>query len=52
MDFVADPNHSCFDVARVIGTEDFWQLQKRLKCTLCGARDAKLMVITPPAPRN
>jgi hypothetical protein len=38
-----------FDVAKVIGTRDFWQLQKRLKCSLCGARGATLTVLSPPS---
>ena len=41
-----------FDVAKVIGTGDFWQLQKRLKCSLCGTKEAKLTVLTPDPPRN
>ena len=41
-----------FDVAKVIGTQDFWQLQKRLKCSLCGVKEARLTVLTPNPPRN
>jgi hypothetical protein len=41
-----------FDVAKVIGTQDFRHLQRRLKCSLCGVKEARLTVLTPDPPRN
>lgn len=42
---------SGFDVAKVCGTDDFPQVQARLRCSLCGAKEAKLTVLSPPPPR-
>ena len=42
-----------FDVARACGADvDLQSLGRRLKCSLCGAKVAKLAVLSPPAPRN
>jgi hypothetical protein len=43
---------SGFDVVKQFGTADLGTLPKRLKCTLCGTREAKLTPLSPPAPRN
>ena len=43
---------SGFDVVRQFGTADLSTLPKRLKCALCGAREATLATLSPPAPRN
>ena len=37
---------SGFDVAKHCGTQDLRQLQRRYKCTLCGAREASLTVLS------
>ena len=43
---------SGFDVVKLCGSQDLRQVQDRLKCSLCGARGAKLTVLSPPAPRD
>ena len=43
---------SGFDVVKQFGTAELATLPKRLKCALCGAREAKLTALSPPAPRN
>lgn len=43
---------SGFEVVKLCGTQDLRKLQNRLKCSLCGAREARLTVLSPPAPRN
>lgn len=39
------------DAAKVAGRQELAQLKRRLKCSLCGAREAKLMTIQPPPKR-
>jgi len=41
-----------YDVAKLCGTQDLRYIRDRLKCSLCGAREASLTVLSPPAPRN
>jgi hypothetical protein len=43
---------SGFDVVKQFGTAALATLPKRLKCALCGAREAKLTALSPPPPRN
>jgi hypothetical protein len=43
---------SGFDVVKLFGTQDLRRLQHRFKCSLCGAREASLTVLSPPVPRN
>ena len=43
---------SGFDLVKLCGTEDLRRLQHRFKCTLCGAREASLTVLSPPPSRN
>jgi ribosomal protein S27AE len=43
---------SGFDVVKLCGTSELGQLGDRFKCSLCGAREAKLTVLSPPTPRN
>jgi hypothetical protein len=40
------------DVVRLCGTQDLRRIGGRLKCSLCGAREARLTVLSPPPPRN
>lgn len=40
------------DVVKHCGTQDLQHIQDRLKCSICGGREAKLTVLSPPAPRN
>lgn len=40
------------DVVKAFGTMELARLTRRLKCSLCGARDATLAVLSPPPPRN
>jgi hypothetical protein len=39
-------------VVKICGTQDLRSIQHRFKCSLCGAREASLTVLSPPAPRN
>lgn len=41
-----------FEVAKRCGTQDLRGLQHRFKCSLCGAREVSLTVLSPPSPRN
>jgi hypothetical protein len=41
-----------FDVARQFGTMDLGGLARRLKCSLCGAREATLATLSPLPLRN
>jgi hypothetical protein len=41
-----------FDVVKLCGNQDLRRLQHRFKCSLCGAREASLTVLSPPTPRN
>jgi hypothetical protein len=41
-----------FDVVKLCRTSELRELVDRFKCSLCGAREAKLTVLSPPAPRN
>jgi ribosomal protein L44E len=43
---------SGFDVVKVCGTQDLRRVQHRFKCSLCGATEASLTVLSPPASRN
>ncbi len=43
---------SGFEVVKLCGTQDLRSIQHRFKCSLCGAREASLAVLSPPAPRN
>jgi hypothetical protein len=40
-----------FELARVCGSGDLASIRTRMKCSLCGAREAKLSVLPPPARR-
>lgn len=40
------------EVVKLCGTQDLRRLQQRFKCSLCGAREANLTVLSPPASRN
>ena len=43
---------SGFDVVKQFGSTELSRLPARLKCSLCGAREAKLATLSPPPPRN
>jgi len=43
---------SGYDVVKLCGTQDLRHIRDRFKCSLCGARDASLTVLSPPSPRN
>jgi len=43
---------SGFEVAKLCGTQELRGLHDRFKCALCGAKRAKLTVLSPPPPRN
>jgi hypothetical protein len=43
---------SGFEVVKQFGSTELARLPARLKCSLCGAREAKLAMLSPPAPRN
>jgi hypothetical protein len=44
---------SGYEVARSLrGNIDLQKLKRRLKCSLCGAKEGRLTVLSPPAPRN
>ncbi len=40
------------EVAKQLGTGTLAEIQVRLKCSLCGSKEAKLAVLSPPAPRH
>ena len=40
-----------FDVAKVYGIKTFVQIQQRMKCSRCGAKEARLTVLSPLGPR-
>lgn len=40
-----------FEVAKTYGTKTFPQIRARMKCSRCEAKDARLTVLSPPAPR-
>jgi hypothetical protein len=41
-----------FEAVRSLGALDSWdRIRPRLKCSMCGAKGAKLTVLSPPAPR-
>jgi hypothetical protein len=42
---------SGYDVVKLCGTQDLRTLQHRFKCSLCGAREASLAVLSPPPRR-
>jgi hypothetical protein len=39
------------DVARSWGTKPFASIQQRIKFSRCGAKEARLTVLSPPSPR-
>jgi hypothetical protein len=41
-----------FEVAGIFGSKALAGFPARLKCSLCGARKARLSILSPPAPRN
>lgn len=41
-----------FQVAKACGAGELANAQKRLKCSRCGAREAALIVLSPPPPRE
>jgi hypothetical protein len=41
-----------FEVAQMLGTGELQSFRQRFKCSLCGARQAKLIVVTLPPRRN
>jgi hypothetical protein len=42
-----------FEAVRALGAMDALdKIRRRLKCSLCGARAAKVAILSPPAPRN
>jgi hypothetical protein len=41
-----------FDVAKALGTGDLEYIRPRLKCSRCGAKESRMTVLSPPAPRN
>ena len=41
-----------FDIAKAYGTKSFVEIRPRMKCSRCGAKDASLTVLSPPAPRG
>ena len=43
---------SGFDVARACGSDDLQSIERRFKCSLCGAKNVRLATLTPPPPRN
>ena len=43
---------SGYDVVRGFGTDQLDQIQRRFKCSLCGAKDVRMATLTPPPPRN
>jgi hypothetical protein len=44
---------AAYDAVRAFGALDDLQiLRRRLKCSLCGSKTAKLTVLSPPAPRG
>lgn len=40
-----------FDVAKAYGTKTFAQIEQRMKCSRCGAKEALLTILSPPSPR-
>jgi len=40
------------EVAKTYGIKPFAVIQQRMKCSRCGAKEARLTVLSPPAPRN
>ena len=40
-----------FDVAKGWGTASLESIRRRMKCSRCGAKEARLTVLSPPAPR-
>jgi hypothetical protein len=43
---------TAWDAARVFGREEFEQVRRRLKCSRCGAKEARTIVLPPPPSRN
>jgi hypothetical protein len=41
-----------FEVVKLCGSQELSHIQQRLKCSLCGGREEKQTVISPPASRN
>lgn len=44
---------AAFEAVRAFGAlDELTTLRRRLKCSLCGSKAAKLTVLSPPAPRR
>jgi ribosomal protein L44E len=43
---------SGYEIVKLCGSQDLRRIQHRFKCSLCGAREAGLTILSPPAPRN
>jgi len=39
------------EMAKLLGTGDLRQMTARLKCARCGVKEARLILLSPPAPR-
>ncbi len=39
------------EVAKTYGIKPFAAIQQRMKCSRCGAKEARLTVLSPPGPR-
>lgn len=39
------------EVAKASGTKPFAQIRQRMICSRCGAKEARLTVLSPPGPR-
>ena len=40
------------EVAKAFGLKTLTRIQSRCKCSLCGAKEARIAVLSPPAPRH
>ncbi len=41
-----------YEVAREIGTIPLSDIEKRLRCSRCTAKESRMIVLSPPPPRN
>jgi hypothetical protein len=41
-----------FEVAKALGTGQLAYIARRLKCSRCGAKESKMVVLSPPPSRN
>jgi len=39
-----------FELAKTLGTGELRQMTKRLKCSRCGVKEAKMTLLSPAAP--